>query len=105
MILLINNEIKIQGKPEECIEFLKKYNEEFKDNEPVNILDKELKPLDDFLHNYTPPKTPDIIYTNRGCDDCLYYQQMKNNPRFPIGDTPCTWCDRMRPYCESSGDR
>lgn len=103
MILIINNEIKIQGKPEECIDFLKRYREEFKEEEPTNILEEKPTPLDNWLHTYTPSKVPGVTYTNNGCEDCLYYIQMKDNPRLIVGDTPCTWCPKMQPYCTSGG--
>ena len=48
---------------------------------------------------------PKVYYTmdkSNSCEDCLYYQQTKNNPDNPgltVGDTPCTWCKKMQPYC------
>ena len=107
MILIIDNEIKIQGKPEECIEFLKKYREEFKEESPLkDILETpSISPLDynDWLHTHYSNPMPGVKYTN-SCEECLYYQQMKNNPlkANQVGDTPCTWCPKMRPTCTSN---
>lgn len=108
MILIIDNEIKIQGKPEECIEFLKKYREEFKEESPLkDILETpDVSPLDynDWLHTISSDPVPGVKYTNSGCEDCLYYQHIKNNPlkANQVGDTPCTWCPKMVPICTSN---
>ena len=103
MVLIIDNEVKIQGKPEECIEFLKKYRETFKEEEPTNIFEEEKNPLlDTWLHTHTSNPLPGVTYTNGSCEDCLYYQQMKGKDvPYIVGDTPCTWCRKMQPYCTS----
>lgn len=51
---------------------------------------------------------PNVIYTTvnsgeKGCEDCLYYQEIKLNheKQYKVGDTPCTWCPKMQPKCTS----
>lgn len=107
MILMIDNEIKIQGRPEECIDFLKRYKEEFpKDNPITNIFETpEISPSDynDWLHTHHSNPVPGVKYTADSCEDCLYYQQTKGKDSiYIVGDTPCTWCPKMRPTCTSS---
>ncbi len=49
-----------------------------------------------------PNEYPKVYYTMdtlNSCEDCLYYQQTKDKARLTVGDTPCTWCKKMQPYC------
>ena len=94
MILIINDEIKIQGKPSECIEFLKKYNEEFKEDIEISEI---------IFPQYNHYKYPGISFNNTGCENCLYYIQKSLNPDSELvaGDTPCTFCPKMMPRCVS----
>lgn len=48
------------------------------------------------------PKVYYTIDTLTSCEDCLYYQQMKDNPRLTVGDTPCTWCKKRQVYCTTN---
>ena len=57
-------------------------------------------------HGYTTPAIssyPNITYTTTAtswpdCDTC----QFKPDPnKVVVGDTPCTWCKKIQPYCIS----
>jgi len=49
---------------------------------------------------------PNVIYTNTNglgtadldCDKCPNKPDFKNG-KYVVGDTPCTWCPKMQPYC------
>lgn len=53
-----------------------------------------------------PSNTPTTI-TSGDCSDCIYYQQVLNDPSKAnqAGDSPCTWCKKMQVTCASSGPK
>lgn len=38
----------------------------------------------------------------RSCEDCMWYEELMRNPdkAYTVGDTPCTFCSKMRPKCK-----
>ena len=57
-----------------------------------------------FYVDYEHPTTIWDLYSSRfyaSCENCQYFRQLKENPNLTplVGDTPCTWCPKMQPYC------
>ena len=54
---------------------------------------------------------PSITYTNadtivnitdlskKDCKSCIHYKDLASG-KVIVGDTPCTWCEKMNPICE-----
>lgn len=69
------------------------------------------KYLKDLKPNTAPTKTTPItispyITVSNMCEDCWWYQHLKNNPNptITVGDTPCTWCSKRQPTCTCTSE-
>lgn len=54
----------------------------------------------------TAPSPSIITLHNYSCEDCWWYQHLKNNPNYTVtvGDTPCTWCSKIQPTCTCNSE-
>ena len=101
---LIINGIEVTGTVDECIEFIKKYNEIYLPIITPNSPDipqpwNPGRPYVTWEHPYVGGWDGDQPY---GCEGCAWNLWEKDKYKLGdmwIGDTPCTWCPKRQPTC------
>lgn len=89
---LVINGIEVTGTVDECIEFIKKYNEVY-----LPIITPNYPTYPEPWNPSRPYVTWKIGDNANGCEGCAW--NLWDKDKYIVGDTPCTWCPKRQPTC------